>query len=84
MTGEYSRFPRERTVLPADVAARVAAQEKAGRLVFEVEPAAVETAAGHPSLVPHREPEHTAPLPTGLSSDSYVQHGKPTVPTVVR
>jgi hypothetical protein len=82
---EEGKFPDLRPIqLPAEVAARVTAQEKAGRLVFEVEPAAVETAARYPSLVPHLEPEQTAPLPAEPSSDSYVQHGQPRVPTAVR
>ncbi len=82
---EEGKFPNLRPIqLPAEVAARVEAQEKAGRLVFEVEPIAVETAAAKQPQAPPHEPEQKALSPEVLSSDSYARHGEPTVPTAVR
>lgn len=82
---EEGKFPNLRPIqLPADVAARVEAQEKAGRLVFEIEPTVIETVAVQPPSVPQRESEQTAPSPAVTSSDSYVQRGQSTVPTSVR
>lgn len=82
---EAGKFPNLRPIqLPVEVAARVEAQEKAGRLVFEVEPVTVETTAIQPPQVPQRGPEQKALSPAVLSSDSYAQRGQPTVPTAVR
>jgi uncharacterized protein DUF1329 len=82
---EEGKFPALRPIqLPAEVAARVAAQEKAGRLVFEVGPAAVEAAATQQSQVPQQGHGHETPSPAVFPSDSYAQQGRPTVPTEIR
>lgn len=83
---EEGKFPTFRPIqLPAEVAARVDAQEKAGRLVFEVEPVAVEPAIVKPPQVLQPEPAQRALLsPTVLSSDAYAQQKQPAVPTAVR
>jgi len=82
---EEGKFPNLRPIqLPVDVAARVEAQEKAGRLVFEIKPAVLETAAAQPPPVLQHESKQTAPSPVATSSDSYVQRGLLTVPTSVR
>jgi hypothetical protein len=82
---EEGKFPNVRPIqLPTEIAARVAAQEKAGRLVFEVEPVAVETVAIQQPQVPQHQTAQKAVAPAVLSSDAYAQHGQPTVPTAIR
>ena len=82
---EAGKFPNLRPIqLTADVAARVNAQEKAGRLVFEIESVAVETAAVKPPHVPQHEPAQRVLSPAVLPSDAYAHQEQPTVPTAVR
>lgn len=83
---EADKFPNLRPIqLPAEVAARVNAQEKAGRLVFEIESVAVETAAVKPPQVPQTEPaQRVLASPDVLPADAYAQQKPPTVPTAVR
>lgn len=79
------KFPHLRPIhLPADVAARIDAQEKAGRLVFEIESVAVEAAAVKPPQVPRHEPAQQALSPAVLPSNAYAQQKQPPVPTTVR
>lgn len=82
---EEGKFAGPRpTQLTEEVAARVEAQEKAERLIFEIEPVVKETAAVQSSLVPRQDAEQPASSSMVTSSDAYVQHGQPTVPTAVR
>jgi hypothetical protein len=64
----------------------VDAQEKAGRLIFEIESVAVETATVKPPQVPQSELEQRVLLspPTVLPSDAYAYQKQPMVPTTVR
>lgn len=83
---EEGQFPGLRSIqLPAEVAARVEAQEKAGRLVFEVEP---QVPAGVTTVKDEQEspPLSAKSLPATVTSPSnaYVQKEQPTVPSTVR
>ncbi len=82
---DADKFPNLRPIqLPAEVAARVDAQEKAGQLVFEIESAPVETTAVKPP-VPQVEPaQRVVVSPAALPVDAYAQQNPPTVPTTVR
>ena len=82
---EEGKFPNLRPIqLPAEVAARVEAQEKAGRLVFEVKSVAGETATVKPPQVPQHEPAQRVLSPAMLPSDAYAHQEQPMVPTAVR
>jgi len=83
---EGGKFPSVRSIqLPAEVAARVEAQEKAGRLVFEVAPQVpVETATSKPVSMPSRQ-DATSISPTEMAPiEAYAQHDQPTGPATVR
>jgi hypothetical protein len=81
---EEGKFPHLRSIqLPAEVAARVEAQEKAGRLVFEVTPQVpVETVTSKPTPS-HQEAMSISP-PEMTSVESYAQRDQPAVPATVR
>jgi hypothetical protein len=80
-------FPNERPMqIPAEVTARVQAQEAAGRLVFEVNtPLPVTITADQPKAPPQinkvKAPEHVT---SGESPDEYAQHAGHETPTALR
>jgi len=84
---EEGRFPSHRSLqLPPEVAARVQAQESAGRLVFEVgQPvpgaAVTVTPASAPSTL---QAEEKIPNADGNAAGAYVQHEAQAAPAAVR
>jgi hypothetical protein len=83
---EEGKFPSLRSIqLPAEVAARVEAQEKAGRLVFEVAPQIpVETATVKPRQAPSRQETKGIPTMVMTPAESYAQRGQLIAPAPVR
>jgi hypothetical protein len=83
---EEGKFPQLRPLeLPAEVAASVAAQNAAGRLVFEVnKPTPVATTVVKPTPAVDVNPQPTATTAGVESSSTYAQSPEQTPPAVVR
>jgi hypothetical protein len=83
---EEGKFPLQRSPqLPPEIAARVQAQESAGRLVFEVGPAApVTTAETTPVSAPGAARTEKASGADGDTAGAYVQHADPDAPATLR
>lgn len=83
---EADKFPGERPIqLPPDVAARVQAQEAAGRLVFEVEtPAPTTNVAAQPTSVPEPALEANASATGEEPAGTYAKRRGPSLPTTLR
>ncbi|HEV8713188.1 MAG TPA: DUF1329 domain-containing protein [Candidatus Binatia bacterium] len=84
---EEGKFPSERSIqLPPEVAARVQAQESAGRLVFEVEQGVpATTVETKPVAAPVAiQREEGGPGADGDAAGAYVQHADPNAPATLR
>lgn len=84
---EEGKFPSERSIqLPTEVAARVQAQEAAGRLVFEVEKTVpVTTVAVQPISAPvAAQVEQEALNPAKDALGTYAQHAGQSTPAALR
>jgi len=83
---DENKFPSERQIqLPAEVAEHVAAQEAAGRLIFELgKTAPVTTAEAKPSPTPVTKPGESVADANEETSDSYVQHSEHSSSTALR
>jgi len=83
---EEEKFPTERPIqLPAEVAARVQAQERAGRLVFEVEShKALTQEVQQQKVVPLTKQVSATPTPLESPSEAYAQKLEQVAPTSLR
>lgn len=84
---EDGKFPSERAIqLPTEVAARVQAQEAAGRLVFDVEKTVpVTTVAAKPESAPVAvQMEEGTPSADEKADGAFAQHAGQSAPTTLR
>lgn len=82
---EEGKFPKERAIrLPAEIAARVQAQESAGQLVFEVEQQEPVQNAQQKQAAPLTEQLSAGPNPADSSTGIYAQKPGQAAPTTLR